>query len=157
MRQRYSDYRIAGAPDKEVQRKQDAVIAVHTARTARNIDTIDCLHRLLLKTENPGDIKRCAKAIRLLHPKARVANIISSKHVTACKTIREAVHDWENNWKPMRLVERVMEEMILLGMENVNRADEIAALIRQNVTYRDSIAAILEDFESTNVLLEGAL
>jgi hypothetical protein len=39
----------------------------------------------------------------------------------------------------------------------VSRADEIAALIRQNVTYRDSIAAILEDFESTNVLLEGAL
>jgi hypothetical protein len=157
MRQRYSDARIAGAPEEEARRKQDAVIAVHTARTARNIDAIDCLHRLILKTENPGDIKRCVKAIRLLHPKARIANIISSKHVTACKIIREAVHDWENNWKPLRLVERVMEEMILLGMANVNRADEIAALIRQNVTYKDRIIAILEDFDAKNVLLEGAL
>lgn len=157
MRQRYSDYRIAGAPDNEVQRKQDAVIAVHTARTARDIDAIDCFHRLLLKTENPGDIKRCVKAIRLLHPKARIVNIISSKHVTACKAIREAVDDWEYNWKPLRLVERVMEEMILLGMTNVNRADEIATLIRQDITHSDRITAILKDFESTNVLLEGAL
>lgn len=157
MRQRYGDYRIAGSSDEEANTKQTAVIAVHTARTARDIDALEAYHHLLLETESPGDIQRCVKALRRHHPRARITNVITAKHVAACKDVREAVLDWEAQWKPIRLVDRVLEEMVMLAMEHVDRAGEIAALIRQDITHSDRISTILEDFDSRNALLEGAL
>lgn len=153
---RHSDHKIAGSDAEEIQQCYDALIAVLTACTARDIDSINCYHRMILEAKNPGDIRRCVNAFHQLAP-AKSSDMITIEHVAACKVIREAVDYWDYHWKPLRLVERVMDEMILFAMQHVERSDEIAVLIRQNITSTGRITAILEDFGTRNIMMAGAL
>ena len=152
------DHEKIDAPKAAIQKLSHIMIALCLARVIRDPEIVDLSYRMVFDVENPADIRTSAKIIKDKNPDAKVSEIVTVSHVNACHIIRQAVLEWSDNYKPLQLVERVGDEMMSLAMDHLDRTNDIASLIRRNITQSDRIIAALEHSDRMDTpLLDGAL
>lgn len=159
VRQRKDDHEAIQSPDEMLTRCSDAVIALTISLVARDVDIVVCYHQLILESRMPQSIRGCAKVLRNLYPGVKASGLITHAHVEAVSSIREAVWEGErsNTVSPVE-VDAVIDDLTLVGLENLDSLDTITDLIRGGMFNPDRLRMALDSLnDSGGTLLEGVL
>lgn len=159
VRQRKDDHEVIQSPDEMLTRCSDAVIALTISLVARDVDIVVCYHQLILESRMPQSIRGCAKVLRKLYPGVKASDLITHAHVEAVSSIREAIWEGErsNTVSPVE-VDAVIDDLTLVGLENLDSLDTITDLISGGMFHPDRLRMALDSLnDSGSTLLEGVL